>query len=280
MLLEQIILSEAGTTLELNDKLKSIYKEQFNQWPLEHPLYRWREDVENTISLREPRERRSLSKAGTAPLQTHIFNTTAWVGWPERQYSIFTMTKPGGAFVINGKEDDHVYMVIPRNGTKVAVWDGPDFNMVRLPYLGYKPTQAFSAFDDLFRFIDTDSFDTAEFLTNSKWINGSYDDEFEVDAIKWYNTDFPFRQRIAQDLEKALKAEGLYDTQHQKVKDILNWHLDPTTFASPDVVGAELVTTASVPSEIFETPREAWFSGEYLIINTNLWDDFVKFVKE
>lgn len=239
----------------ISDQLIETYRRDFNEWPLHAPLGRYdKRDI--PISVQKRREMSRSSIAGSGSLQRFLFGQSSWKNVPPRDFSIFTTTSPNeGTFAEFGVRGAYKsYMIIPRNGTKIALIRN-DFNDASIR-LGDRSFEV----SDLTGFLMMD---------HIKWLNDKYD-VYPL-GIKTLHS--------AMQAVKALRRAG-YDVdgdENLRAIRTLTDQVESGKEITPEDLGIEVVTTSTYVEP--SAPHEAWFSDDYICIPEADWEAFKDKVK-
>jgi len=265
-------LLEADTTHTVSEAVE-IYLKNCKQWKdVETPLYRFSEEKDNephVVRSREPRERLSQSRGQTRPIQDYIFSQPGWEDYPPRSRSIFCSTSTESA--LGGTN----LMIYPFDGTKIAVVNGYDLNLmdvligvpkkdrekhshlsmnpfvaqIRDAYVEIMRPEQKPAMKDFVKLIDE--------IKKKFTKNGEFDEEANGD------------EELAESYDRAPSMD------RELFRIIVNYV--PECFR-PEPMGFKLVTPSTI--DLPGKPREVWFSGKYLSIPKAYYSEFVQEVKK
>lgn len=241
---KKYLLEGDGDELSIQQAVE-IYRTKCGDWKdPEKPLHR------RTTNREAPTERstreRLKTRSGNDAIQKWVFSTPGWETFPDRRTSIFCSTTNNTAL---GSTNAFLY---PFAGTKMAITDDIDFNLIRVGDFALK---------------------TIAITIKDIWEDAFLKRPTEDIGSMWKDLVARFTEDGELDKD-ALDGASL--SRYSKNDFELFFKILPAAFA-PKKMGVTLTTPKTIKFD--GDAHEVWFTGKYLSLPDIMFDEFVNAVK-
>lgn len=247
------LFEEADNGLE---SLVEFFIKNCSDYDLDNPFYRSSSETKSVI--RSARERETF-RGRSGPLAMYVADQPLWADVPHRRKSVFCSSSANGILV----PMDKLNIIIPVNGTKIAISKLNDFNMTKIKMgthnlLIEDLVELISKFSTLVHsFYDEDE--------NEKFADG-------MRQILKYS-----KMKITDDvIIRHAKAASILIDDANEIFESIDWIIK---ILDPANMGVHVYTTKNIKINN-KKPQEIWFEGKYLSIKESDYEEFYKLVKK